>query len=93
MDRSQEIAEKVERLKRMLAAEKLGGVLVGAQPNFSWLTAGGSNGIDTSREPGAGALLVRRDGRRFVLASRIEMARLLTRELAGDDFEPVELAW
>ena len=54
----------------MLAAENLGGVLVGAQHNFAWLTAGGSNGIDTSREQGAGALLVRADGKRFVIASR-----------------------
>lgn len=77
----------------MLAAENLGGVLLGAQHNFSWLTAGGVNGIDTSREPGAGALLVRSDGRRYVLASRIEMARLLAEELAGQDFEPVEFSW
>ena len=37
--RSAEIAEKVGRVTRMLAAEQLGGVLVGAQHNFSWLTA------------------------------------------------------
>jgi antitoxin VapB len=77
----------------MLAAENLGGVLISSQHNFSWLTAGGSNGIDTSREPGAGALLVRRDGKRFVLANRIEIARLLNEELAGEDFEPVEFGW
>jgi antitoxin VapB len=77
----------------MLAAEGLGGVLLGAQHNFSWLTAGGSNGIDLSRDAGAGALLVRADGKRFVLASRIEMPRLLAEELAGEEFEPVEFAW
>lgn len=77
----------------MLAAENLGGVLITSQHNFSWLTAGGTNGIDTSREPGAGALLVRNDGKRFVLASRIEMPRLLDEELAGEDFEPIEFAW
>ena len=93
MDRGGEIAEKVGRLRRMLAAEGLGGVLIGAQHNFSWLTAGGSNGIDQSREAGAGALLVRDDGKRFVLASRIEMPRLLEEELAGLDFEPVGFGW
>jgi Xaa-Pro aminopeptidase len=77
----------------MLAAEGLGGVLLVAQPNFAWLTAGGNNGIDTSREQGACALYVRGDGKRYVLASRIEMARLLEEELAGADFEPVEFAW
>jgi len=77
----------------MLAAEKLGGVLISSQHNFSWLTAGSRSGIDLSREPGAGALLVRRDGKRFLLASRIEMARLLTEELSDKDFEPIEFGW
>lgn len=77
----------------MLAAENLGGVLLSSQHNFAWLTAGGTSGVDTSREQGACALLVRADGRCFVLASRIEMARVLGEELAGTDFEPVEFAW
>lgn len=93
LDKKAEIALKTERVLRMLAAEKLGGVLINAQHNFSWLTAGGTNGIDTSREAGAGTLLVRRDGKRFVLASRIEMPRLLAEEIAAEDFEPVEFAW
>nr|MDQ3919948.1 hypothetical protein [Acidobacteriota bacterium] len=93
MDKRAEIEEKTGRLAGMLAAEGLGGVLLGSQPNFAWLTAGGTNGIDQSREQGACALLVRADGRRFVLASRIEMARILEEELAGTDFEPVEFGW
>src|SRR5215213_2792170 len=93
MDKNAEITEKTGRLTRMLAAEGLGGVVLVAQPNFAWLTAGGNNGIDTSREQGACALLVRADGKRFVLASRIEMARLLEEELPGADFEPVEFGW
>ena len=68
-------------------------MLLSAQHNFSWLTAGSTNGIDTSREGGAGSLLVRRDGRRFVLANRIEMPRLLAEEVLEEDFEPVEFGW
>lgn len=93
MDKHAEIAEKTERLTRMLSAEGLGGVVLVAQPNFAWLTAGGNNGIDTSREQGACALVVGADGKRYVLASRIEMARMLAEELAGTDFEPVEFEW
>ncbi|MFL6337356.1 MAG: M24 family metallopeptidase [Pyrinomonadaceae bacterium] len=93
MDKQAEIAEKTGRLSRMLAAEGLGGVVLVAQPNFAWLTAGGNNGIDASREQGACSLLVRADGKRYVLASRIEMGRLLEEELAGADFEPVEYGW
>jgi len=68
-------------------------VVLVAQPNFAWLTAGGNNGIDTSREQGACALVVNADGKRFVLASRIELARMLEEELAGAEFEPVEFGW
>ena len=88
-----EIAEKTERLVRMMSAEALGGVLLGAQHNFSWLTAGATNGIDQSRDAGAGALLVRADGHRFLLASRIEMPRLLAEEVSAEEFEPVEFPW
>lgn len=88
-----EVEEKTERLTRMLAAQDLGGVMLTSQHNFSWLTGGGTNGIDLSRDAGAGALLVRRDGKRFVLANRIEMPRLLAEELAESDFEPIEFSW
>jgi len=93
LDKTTEIALKTERLTKMLATENLGGVLLQTQPNFAWLTAGGSNMIDISSERGAGALLVRRDGKRFVLANRIEMPRLLTEEISAAEFEPVEFAW
>lgn len=93
MDKRKEINTKTARIVDMLAANNLGGVLIGSQHNFSWLTAGGRNGVDLSREAGAGALLVRNDGKRFVLANRIEMPRLLNEELAGEEFEPVEFPW
>lgn len=88
-----EFEEKLERIARFLAAENLGGALLNAQHNFAWLTCGGRNGVDESRDPGVGTLLVRRDGRRFVLASRIEMARLLAEELNGQEWEPIEFGW
>lgn len=93
MDRNTEIAEKVQRVVRMLAAEDLGGVVVSSQHNFAWLTAGGSNGIDLSREPGAGSLLVTREGKLYLLANAIELPRLLAEELNGVELEPVEFTW
>jgi Xaa-Pro aminopeptidase len=93
VDKSQEINIKTARVVDMLAENNLGGVIVSSQPNFSWLTAGGANGIDMSREAGAGALLVRNDGKRFVLANRIEMPRLLDEEISGAEFEPIEFSW
>lgn len=77
----------------MLTAEGVGGVLLTAQHNFAWLTAGGTNTVDMSREQGVCALFVRADGRRFLLANRIEIKRLLEEELAGTDFEPIDFGW
>jgi Xaa-Pro aminopeptidase len=90
---SKEIGEKTERLLRLISQAKLGGLLINSQPNFSWLTAGARNGIDLSRENGAGTLFLRRDGTRFVFANKIEMDRLLTEELEGQGYQPVEFAW
>lgn len=88
-----EIQEKTQRLCEMLKGENLAGVLLNAQHNFAWLTAGGSNGIDQSRENGASFLFVRSDGKRFVIANNIEIRRLLAEEVMDADFEPVELPW
>jgi antitoxin VapB len=88
-----EIQTKIDRMQKMLADEKLDGVLINSQHNFAWLTGGKSNGINLSSEMGACFLLIRRDGKCFVLANNIEMPRLLTEEIAVADFEPVEFAW
>ena len=88
-----EIDEKTGRLVEMLGRDGLGGVLLNAQHNFAWLTGGASNGIDLSRENGVAFLLVRADGKRHLLANNIEMPRMLTEEIAADEFEPVEYSW
>ena len=88
-----ELEEKTERLARLSRESDVGGIVVVSQPGFAWLTGGGSNRIDGSRENGSGALFVRADGRRYVIANAIEMPRLLDEELAGGDWEPVEYPW
>jgi Xaa-Pro dipeptidase len=93
VDREGEIREKVDRLVRMLAAERAGGVLIKSRHNFSWLSAGGTNTVDTTREAGVASLLVRDDGKCFALASRIEMPRLVAEEIPLTLFEPIEFAW
>lgn len=88
-----ELDIKTERLASMLVREGLGGVLINGQHNFAWLTAGGSNGIDLSRENGAASLFVTSAGKRYVVANNIEMPRMLAEEVSENDFEPVEIAW
>ncbi len=77
----------------MLNHESLDAVLLNAQHNFAWLSCGGTNGVDLSRENGAASLLVTRSGGRFLLANNIEMPRLLGEELSQKDFEPIGFTW
>ena len=88
-----ELDEKAARVERVLGEAALAGVIIGAQHNFAWITGGGTNRVDGSREAGAGALLLGRGGRRYVLASVIEMPRLMAEEVAGQGYEPVEFPW
>jgi len=89
-----ELETKTERIVKMLHEEDLDAVLLNTQHNFAWLTCGGSNGIDLSRENGAGFLLVTKDGGRFVLANNIEIERLISEELPEHaQFEPLEITW
>lgn len=88
-----ELDEKTERLTRLASEHQLDGIIVVSQPGFAWLSGGRSNRIDGSRENGSGALFVRADGRRFVIANEIEMPRLIDEELAGGEWEPLSYPW
>ena len=89
----EELEIKTQRLISMLNAGKFGGVLLNSQHNFAWLTGGRSNGVDSSRENGACSILIRDDGKRFLIANRIEMPRILAEELSERDFIPIEFEW
>jgi Xaa-Pro aminopeptidase len=93
----EEVDRKIERLSRAAHGAGLRGVLLTTHWNFSWLTAGGSNRIDVSREAGAGALLVAAAGdgsaRRYLLGNAIEMPRLSEEVVPGLGFDPVEFPW
>ena len=89
-----ELEDKTERLAKLARESDMAGILLTTQTNFTWLTGGGINRIDGSREPGAGSLMVTATGRRFVIANTIEMPRLLAEELDEDGgWEPVEYPW
>jgi Xaa-Pro dipeptidase len=92
-ERQAEVELKIERVVGLCNEADVKGILLGLQPSFSWLTAGGTNRIDGSREPGAGALLITADGRRFVVANNIESGRLVRESVAGLPFEVAEYPW
>lgn len=97
-----EVAIKTARAAELARRHGLGGVLLSTPPAFAWITGGGSNRIDVSRETGAGAVLVTADEQRYLIANNIEMPRLTDEVLMPASqlpatqpatFEPIELAW
>ena len=88
-----ELEEKTQRVATLARERDLAGIVLVSQPGFAWLTGGGSNRIDGSRENGSGALLVSADARRFVIANEIEMPRLIGEELAEGEWEPLSYPW
>jgi Xaa-Pro dipeptidase len=89
-----ETAVKLKRVQGFLKARQLGGVLLTQVKNFSWITAGiGDNHIVITSETGAASLLILADGRKYVLASNSEMARLLAEDLQGLGYQPREYKW
>ena len=89
-----EIEEKMERVQRFLKAQNLGGVLLTKVSNFSWATAGiGDNHIVITSEIGAASLLLMRGGRKYLVASNNETARLMDEDLKGLGYEVKEFKW
>jgi antitoxin VapB len=93
MTKTAEVDHKVERVAGLAREAGLNGIVLAAQHNFAWLTAGRTNRVDATRETGSGALLVTSDGRRFALASTIESPRMREEAVAGLGFEVIEFPW
>ena len=93
MTRLEEVAIKEKRLQTLMAEKNLDGILLKKQANFSWLTAGGYNMVGIAAEMGVTALLITRQAR-YIIASKIEMQRMLVEEGLQDlGFQPLEYEW
>jgi antitoxin VapB len=87
------VDRKLDRVAALAREAGFSGVLLAAQHNFGWLTAGRTNRVDATRETGSGSLLVTADGRRFALASAIETPRMRDEAVADLGFEVIEFPW
>lgn len=92
MDRVQEVATKLERVRLWLAESGLSGVVIGTQANFAWVTAGGRNHVATGTEAGVCSVVVTA-GRAAVVTSNIEASRLVDEELPAGCFEVIDFPW
>jgi Xaa-Pro aminopeptidase len=77
-----EVREKLARIRRLLAAERLDGVLLSTRAAFAWITGGGTNRVAAQRETGAARVLVTRRSAALV-SDAIEMPRLVAEEPVG----------
>ena len=93
MTRLEEVLVKEKRLRGLMEARGLDGILLKKQPDFSWFTAGGLNMVGIATEMGMTSLLVTRTGR-YLVANKIEAPRMMNEEgLADLGFQLLEHEW
>lgn len=78
--RKQEIAIKVDRLCEAMAKDGLDAVIINKSNNFSWITAGASNIITRYCEEGVTAIVITKEGGKYILANNIEYPRIVMEE-------------
>ena len=92
MNRQEESAFKVKRVRALLEKTGSAGIVIRKQPNFSWITAGGRPFIGLASETACAAIVVTRDGV-YLAGNNIELPRLLAEELPQGFAEPIVLPW
>ena len=92
MNKKEEFAVKISRLRRFLAEKKKEGILINRQDNFAWLTGGGENRVVTASDSGSSELLVTAQ-KVYLVANNIESGRVMKEEVSGLDVEPLVFPW
>ena len=81
--RLKEFREKRQRIAGILKSRALEGLYLKRQDNFAWATAGGTNTVGVTGDPGVAGLLFTSRGD-FVLCSNIEAPRMQEEEALED---------
>jgi Xaa-Pro aminopeptidase len=92
IDRSQEVATKLERVRAWLDEHAGDAVLFRSQANFAWITAGGRSHVSIGDESGIAWVLVTPSDA-FVITTNIERPRLLDEELGDLPYEVLAYPW
>ncbi|WP_088188219.1 M24 family metallopeptidase [Desulfosporosinus sp. FKA] len=86
------VARKLAKIRTLMSAMNLEGVLLRQRRSFSWLTNGKRNFIVTSMELGVADVLIFKDTV-YCLTTKMEHARLLEEELAEFPWEWITSEW
>lgn len=94
MTRQEELAIKLARVRRFLEEAGYDAGLFASDQGFAWMACGAADLVEHTGEMGRSFanVLVTPDAA-YLLASNIEMPRLLAEEVNGLDLEPVEYPW
>ena len=74
-----ELITKLERIRQLLDASDLDGILLRRTDNFAWATCGSDSHINTADSMGIASLLITRTDR-FLVTNNIETSRLMQEE-------------
>lgn len=92
MSKEAELTTKRARVAALLDAHGLAGLLLGRTGSVSWALAGGTAHTAITSELATAAVLYTPE-RDFILASQVELPRLVAEALPGLPFEPLALPW
>jgi Xaa-Pro aminopeptidase len=85
-DRQCEAELKLARIRELLRRDRISSLLLGKAENFAWITAGGDS-------QGKATLLLRDDGKRYVIGREDQVRRLLAEDLSGLGYEGRSSEW
>ncbi len=86
------MTEKIGRVRKLLTARKIDGIVISDERNFSWISAGGRAAGDPGARTAPVRLLVTLD-RLYCIADNETGPRVMDEELAGQGYEWVRHAW
>jgi Xaa-Pro aminopeptidase len=92
MNRHEEVAAKLQRVRMWMTAQGYEAVALTTQANFSWITAGGCNHVGTTTEAGVAPVIITGDGQ-FLIANNIEAVRLAAEEIGDLPFAIRQMNW
>jgi Xaa-Pro aminopeptidase len=87
-----ERGEKEFRLRTFLQNSGLDAAIIGRQNDFAWLSAGGRNYVLAASDMGAAYAVITRD-KKYLVANTMDGERILDEELAGSEYELINLKW